>query len=164
LFETAAVQIAHRIPILILIHDGLEREKDSVGATESFAAADSSGGWARSAPSILWSKTMQRLTIVRYKVKPECVDENERLSHAVFDRVRRDRPRGIDYSLFKEADGQSFVHVFRNQIEDDSDVLTELPEFKAFSATISARCDIPPEVTRLSVDPVDTYGSATAEV
>ena len=107
---------------------------------------------------------MQRLTIVRYKVKPECVDENERLSHAVFDRVRRDRPRGIDYSLFKEADGQSFVHVFRNQIEDDSDVLTELPEFKAFSATISARCDIPPEVTRLSVDPVDTYGSATAEV
>ena len=67
---------------------------------------------------------MQRLTIVRYKVKPEFVAENEQLSHAVFDRVRRDRPEGIDYSLFKEADGQSFVHVFRNQREDDS---TSLP-------------------------------------
>ena len=51
---------------------------------------------------------MQRLTIVRYKVKPEFVAENEQLSHAVFDRVRRDQPQGIDYSLFKEADGQSF--------------------------------------------------------
>jgi hypothetical protein len=108
--------------------------------------------------------TMQRLTIVRYKVKPEFVAENEKLSHAVFDRVRRDRPQGIDYSLFKEADGQSFVHVFRNRREDDSDVLTELPEFKAFGAAISDRCEIPPEVVRLSGDTVDSYGYSTAEV
>lgn len=107
---------------------------------------------------------MQRLTIVRYKVKPEFVAENEQLSHAVFDRVRRDRPEGIDYSLFKEADGQSFVHVFRNQREDDSDILTELPEFKAFSADMNARCESSPEITRLSVDAVDSYGYSTAEV
>jgi len=108
---------------------------------------------------------MQRLTIVRYKVKPEAVAENESLSHAVFDRVRRDAPAGISYSLFKEADGQSFVHVFLNTEEDSSDLLTETPEFAAFSAGISARCEIPPQVTRLSVGRVDSYGyPATAEV
>jgi len=108
---------------------------------------------------------MQRLTIVRYKVKPEAVAENESLSHAVFDRVRRDAPEGITYSLFKEADGQSFVHLFLNTGEDSSDVLTETREFAAFSADISARCEIPPEVTRLTVGQVDSYGyPATAEV
>jgi hypothetical protein len=107
---------------------------------------------------------MQRLTIVRYKVKPEFVSENEKLSHAVFDRVRRDQPRGIAYALFREADGRSFVHVFQNELEDDSDVLTETPEFKAFGAEIDARCDAPLEVVRLSVETVDAYPISTAEV
>jgi quinol monooxygenase YgiN len=104
---------------------------------------------------------MQRLTIVRYKVKPEAVAENESLSHAVFDRLRREAPAGISYSLFKEADGQSFVHLFINTREDSSDILTETPEFAAFTADISARCEIPPEVTRLNVGRVDSYGNAT---
>ena len=109
-----------------------------------------------------WSENMQRLTIVRYKVKPEAVAENEKLSHAVFDRVRRDAPSGIAYTLFKEADGQSFVHLFLNAREDSSDVLTETSEFQAFTADISARCEVPPEVTRLSVGEVDSYGKAAA--
>ena len=104
---------------------------------------------------------MQRLTIVRYKVKPEAVAENESLSHAVFDRPRRDAPIGLSYRLFKEADGQSFVHIFLNAQEDSSDILTETPEFAAFGAEMSARCESPPEVTRLSVGSVDSYGYAT---
>ncbi|HEX8938222.1 MAG TPA: hypothetical protein VF776_08145 [Sphingomicrobium sp.] len=105
---------------------------------------------------------MQRLTIVRYKVKPEAVVENETLSHAAFDRLRRDAPRDVSYNLFKESDGQSFVHVFLNHQEDSSDVLTETSEFKAFTAEISKRCEIPPEVTRLSVDQIDSYGALVA--
>lgn len=100
---------------------------------------------------------MQRLTIVRYKVKADAVAENENLSHAVFDRVRRDAPEGVSYILFKETDGQSFVHMFLNMREDSSDVLTETPEFQAFTADISARCEIPPQVTRLSVEQVNAY-------
>lgn len=105
---------------------------------------------------------MQRLTIVRYKVKPEGVAENESLSHAVFDRLRRDAPAGVSYSLFREADGQSFVHLFLNATGDSSDMLTETPEFAAFTADISARCEVPPEVTRLSVGQVDSYAEAAA--
>ena len=107
---------------------------------------------------------MQRLTIVRYKVKPDCVAQNENLSKAVFDRLRRDDPAGIGYSLFKEADGQGFVHVFTNLLEDSSDLLTETPEFQAFSTGIAERCETPPEVIRLSVGQVDSYLSPTAEV
>ena len=104
---------------------------------------------------------MQRVTIVRYKVKPEAVAENEALSHAVFDRVRRDQPQGMSYGLFREADGQSFIHIFVNLREDDSDALTATPEFEAFTADISARCLIPPQVTRESVELVDSYGFPT---
>jgi hypothetical protein len=107
---------------------------------------------------------MQRLTIVRYKVKPEAVAENEALSHAVFDRVRRDQPQGMSYGLFREADGQSFIHVFVNLLEDDSDALTATPEFEAFGSEISARCLVPPQVTRESVELVDSYGFPTTQV
>jgi len=107
---------------------------------------------------------MQRLTIVRYKVKPEAVSENDALSRAVFDRVRKDQPEGVTYGLFREEDGRSFTHIFVNMREDSSDAVTALPEFEAFGAEIGARCEMPPEVTRLSVDRVDSYGFSTAEV
>lgn len=107
---------------------------------------------------------MQRLTIVRYRVKPEFVAENERLSHAVFERLRQDAPGGVTYSLFKEADGQGFVHLFVNLNEDSSDVLTETPEFHTFSADGAARWETPPEVARLRVGQVDSYFSPTPEV
>jgi len=105
---------------------------------------------------------MPRVTIVRYKVKPEAVGENENLSRAVFNRVRRDQPEGIAYGLFKEDDGQSFVHVFVNLLGDTSDPVTGSPEFDAFQAEISARCIVPPDVTRLDVAAIDSYGFATA--
>ncbi len=107
---------------------------------------------------------MQRVTIVRYKVKPESVADNEALSHAVFDRVRRDRPQGVSYGLFREADGQSFIHIFVNVLEDSSEAVTGLPEFDAFQADISARCLIPPQVMREAVALVDSYGFSTVEL
>jgi len=107
---------------------------------------------------------MQRVTIVRYKVKPEAVAENEQLSHAVFDRVRRNQPQGISYGLFKEEDGQSFIHVFVNLLDDNSNDVTGLPEFEAFGGNLSARCEIPPDVTRGSVKLVDCYGFSTVEL
>jgi hypothetical protein len=107
---------------------------------------------------------MSRLTIVRYTVKPDAVGENESLSHAVFDRVRREQPKGIAYGLFKEADGQSFVHVFVNLLGDTSDPVTATPEFDAFQAEISKRCIVPPDVTRLDVAAVDSFGFAIPAV
>jgi len=49
--------------------------------------------------------------MIRYTLKPERVAENERLSRAVFDALRRARPTGLHYATFRIGDGASFMHV-----------------------------------------------------
>ena len=104
---------------------------------------------------------MQRLTIVRYKVKPEFVAEDERLAGLLFDRLARETPPGINYAMFREQDGQSFVHVFANMLEDGQGVLADLPEFEAFSADIEERCEASLDIARLSVEMRQAYRSPT---
>jgi hypothetical protein len=48
-----------------------------------------------------------------------------------------------------------------NLAADDSAVLTELPSFKAYAKDITARCETAPEVTRLGLDLLDSYGLST---
>ncbi|MET0307131.1 MAG: hypothetical protein ABW023_00360 [Sphingomonas sp.] len=99
---------------------------------------------------------MQRLSIIRYTVNPEAADENIRLSKAVFDEVRWNKPDRLAYGLFRQGD--EFIHVFLNLAEDDSDAVTELPSFKAFQADLLARCTVPPAPVRQSVERIDSYG------
>lgn len=99
---------------------------------------------------------MQRVTFVRYTAKPGHADENERLSRAVFTELRARQPAGIAYALCRNGD--DFTHIFLNLAEDDSDVLTGLESFKAFSADGPARHVAPPEVIRLSANVVEAYG------
>ncbi|MCW5692756.1 MAG: hypothetical protein KIT48_10345 [Pseudolabrys sp.] len=101
---------------------------------------------------------MGRVTMVRYTTKPERADENEALSRAVFSELHEKKPAGIAYGLFKEPDGVSFVHVFINLADDNSDAVTELPTFKAFEKTIRERCATPPTPARVSAELIDSYG------
>jgi len=103
---------------------------------------------------------MQRVTMVRYTVKPECAEENEALSRAVFDELRALAPDHVAYGLFR--DGDEFVHLFVNTKDDDADVVTELPSFRAYAAGIRGRCEAPPEQTRLALHLVESYGLAPA--
>ncbi|TKC88021.1 hypothetical protein FAZ69_17365 [Trinickia terrae] len=102
---------------------------------------------------------MQRVTFVRYAVKPECAAENEALSRTVFAELREAKPENVVYALFRS--GLEFVHVFVNLTGDDSAVLTELPSFKAYAKDVSARCETEPEVTRLGVELLESYGFNT---
>ncbi len=86
--------------------------------------------------------------MVRYRVKPDRVEENEQLIRAVFAELERQSPDGIRYASFKQDDGASFVHVA--SVEGDSNPLQELDAFKAFTAGIRERCDEPPVVVELS--------------
>ncbi len=99
---------------------------------------------------------MQRVTLVRYRCKPEAADANEALSRAVFDEARAVAPGHVAYGLFR--DGQDFLHLFINTAEDDSAAITELPSFKAFSQDIASRCEAPPETTRMALTIVESYG------
>jgi len=103
---------------------------------------------------------MQRVTLVRYTAKPDRAAENETLARTVFAELRAVSPDHLAYALFR--DGQDFVHLFVNTAADDSDALTELPSFKAFAKDVEARCEAPPQVTRLSLRLLESYGLTRA--
>ena len=52
-----------------------------------------------------------RQVMVRYRVRPDRVAENEELVQAVYEELASTRPAGLHYATFKLADGVSFVHV-----------------------------------------------------
>ena len=103
---------------------------------------------------------MQRVTLVRYKTKPEGADENEALSRAVFAELRRTAPPHVAYALFRN--GCDFVHVFINAEADDSSPVTELASFKVFTKDAESRWEAPPEQIRLGMRLVESYGLAAA--
>ena len=104
---------------------------------------------------------MQRVTTVRYAIKPDRVDENESLCRAVFDELRAKTPDGVFYACYKEADGTTFVHLFANLREDDAEAVTGLPSFASYQAKLLDRCLTTPEATRLSLQLLDSYGAAS---
>ena len=103
---------------------------------------------------------MQRVTLVRYRAKPERAAENERLARAVFAELRQSAPAGIAYLLFRN--GLDFVHLFVNTQADDAEALTGLPSFKAYVKDVTERCEAPPDPLRLGVNLLDAYGLAEA--
>jgi hypothetical protein len=97
-----------------------------------------------------------RRVMVRYKVKPDRVEENERYVREVFKALARSKPENVRYATLKLADGVSFVHIAMYEVADGANPLTSLPEFKAFTAGVKERCDMPPESVEWSA--VGSYG------
>ena len=97
-----------------------------------------------------------RQVIVRYKVKPDRVAENEELVRAVYDELHRTEPAGLRYATFRMADGVSFVHLSTTETEDGRNPLTEVEAFARFQEGIGERCDEPPVVTELHA--IGSYG------
>ena len=88
--------------------------------------------------------------MVRYKVRPERVDENESLVKAVYDQLDRERPEGLHYATFKLPDGVSFMHIVFES-DQPGRILNEVAAFKAFAAEIEGRCEEPPVATELTL-------------
>src|SRR3954462_2446289 len=93
-----------------------------------------------------------RRTLVRYRVKPDRVGENEALVRAVSDELASSAPDGFHYATFKLDDGVSFVHIAAH--EGDGTPLTSLAAFAAFQAGLRDRCDELPVVS-----PAERIGS-----
>lgn len=90
---------------------------------------------------------MRRL-MVSYKVKPDRVAEHEALIRAVFGELASTAPAGIHYGAFKQPDGVSFVHIAF--VSAEKNPLDAIAAFKAFTAQIKDRCDVPPAAVELS--------------
>jgi len=87
-----------------------------------------------------------RRIIVRYKLKPERVADDEQFVHAVYEELDRTQPDGFQYATFKLGDGVSFVHLAAHEAENPLD---QLEAFRRFQQGIRDRCDEPPVAAEL---------------
>lgn len=85
--------------------------------------------------------------MVRYKVKPERVSENEELVRAVYGELDRTHPDGFHYATFKLIDGVSFIHLAAHRDADNP--LRQREAFQRFQEGIADRCDELPAVEEL---------------
>lgn len=94
-----------------------------------------------------------RSVMVRYRVGPDCADENVRLVQAVFAELERVRPEGLRYATFRA--GLEFVHLAIIDTQDGTNPLLTLAPFREFTAQIRERCEQPPETH--DVESVGSY-------
>lgn len=84
--------------------------------------------------------------IVRYKIKPGYVAQNESLIKEVYKQLHSSKIDGFHYATFKLEDGASFVHI-AIFTEEANEAFKNLPAFKSFQGTIKERCDELPVTT-----------------
>ena len=87
---------------------------------------------------------VMRRVVVRYRVRPDRVEENERLVRAVYEELAAVQPEGLRYATVKLDDGVTFVHVAVHETENP---LPGLASFRAFTEGVAERCDEPPVVS-----------------
>jgi hypothetical protein len=93
--------------------------------------------------------------MVRYRLKPDRVAENEALVRAVYEELHRTKPSGLRYGTFRLEDGVSFIHLSSTETDDGRSPLSDLPAFGEFQREIADRCAEAPVVTEL--DEIGSY-------
>jgi hypothetical protein len=88
-----------------------------------------------------------RKNLVRYRVKPNEVAENERLVKEVYKQLHHSKIEGFHYATFKMPDGVSFVHIALADNDDAHKAFGNLSAFKDFQSNIKDRCDELPVVS-----------------
>jgi hypothetical protein len=88
---------------------------------------------------------MSEAVIVRYRVKPEALEQNIDFVRAVYDEIAGKRPEGLRYSTY-QVDERTFVHVAI--LDGSANPLDDIAAFGAFTEGIAERCEEGPQVTR----------------
>jgi hypothetical protein len=85
--------------------------------------------------------------MVRYRVKPDRVAENEQLVRAVYEELARTDPGGFRYATYRLEDGVTFVHIAQGETERPT--LGQVEAFRRFTADISERVEEAPVTSQL---------------
>ena len=88
-----------------------------------------------------------RTVMVRYKLKPDKVAENEELVRAVYAELQSTQPAGLRYSTLRLDDGVSFVHLA--ETAEGENPLPKVAAFQRFQENIADRCEESPVVTEI---------------
>ena len=91
-----------------------------------------------------------RQVMVRYKVKPDRVAENEELVRAVYQELARTQPEGLKYATYRLDDNVTFVHIASSDTADGRSPPTNVEAFKRFQKDIEDRVEEGPVVTEVS--------------
>ncbi|MFI7078838.1 hypothetical protein ACIBO1_16225 [Micromonospora sp. NPDC049903] len=77
--------------------------------------------------------------LIRYRVRPDRLDEHLTLLTAVYDELARSAPEGLRYVTLRLDDGYTFVDVVSGPHLPDP--LPSLPAFGRFRARLEERCE-----------------------
>src|SRR5262249_47734516 len=102
---------------LVRAAEGVQRSVRDVHAS-AVGGAWASGGHPRRPQQQDAGQAMTRAVVVRYRVRPDAVEENIRLVRAVYDELGASRPDGLRYSTMR-VDGTTFVHVAVIEAEEN---------------------------------------------
>jgi len=97
---------------------------------------------------------MSKSMVIRYTVRPETAEENQRLVRNVFQELADSKPDGLHYMTFQLADGVSFVHVVST--DGDANPLGQTAAFAEFQRGIPDRCVAAPIAADATI--VGSYG------
>ena len=86
--------------------------------------------------------------VVRYKVRPDAAQENQRLIENVFAELRAKSPEGVRYLSLKLADG-TFIHF--SMTEDGAPPIPGLDAFRVFQSSIKERCSELPQSAEATI-------------
>jgi hypothetical protein len=85
-----------------------------------------------------------KLTVVRYKARPETSDENTRLIEAMFQELRAKSPDDVRYLALRLSDG-TFIHFSIAATQDGTSPIPKLEAFRSFQPGLKERCIEPPQ-------------------
>jgi hypothetical protein len=85
--------------------------------------------------------------VVRYRATAEAAEENQRLVEAVFAELATTRPPGLEYAVYRLADGVTFVHI----ASGDREALGRVAAFQEFQRDGDERREAAPDATSATV-------------
>ena len=89
-------------------------------------------------------------TLIRARVKPECVADVELGIKTMFAAIQQAQPRGVRYSSSRLADGSTFL--VQLELEDGTDnPLAQIPAFREFQEELRTWIAEPPTAEQLTV-------------
>lgn len=91
-----------------------------------------------------------KLTVIKYKIAPDRVDENVRYVRAIFSQLRDVSPDGLHYASMTSDDG-SFMHMVRTDEHTADGALTSLESFRVFRAGFQERAIEPSTFTEFEL-------------
>ena len=91
-----------------------------------------------------------KLTVVRYRTKPETAEENTRLIQAVFQELRTKSRDDVRYLALRLSDG-TFIHFSIVETEDGTSPIPRLEAFRFFQGGLKERCVEPPQQNDVTI-------------